>query len=341
MRLPPRILSLTLVSLLVFGPLTVSGQGLPEPAAAETVRIAIISDLNERYGDQYYRDTVHSAVRRILAETPDIVLVAGDMVAGQRSGLDYEGMWAAFHRAVTIPLSGIPIAVAPGNHDASSGSRFEEERAIYRAQWEALRPDANPSVVMVDGDGYPRRYSFRMGGVFFVAVDATAREGLRRGDQVDWLEAQLRSEAAATSDVRILFGHLPLYPFAQGRERDFLLDRDGVRSRVEALLRDYDVDLFVSGHHHAFFPGRHPTLDVRLLAVGCLGGGPRGLIGDTRVIEDIDDPAERSFVFIEIRGEQITSIEAYRGPDFATAIPRSELPVRVGLEAYPIVRDDQ
>ena len=42
----------------------------------------------------------------------------GDMVAGQRRGRDYEGMWAGFHAAGSDRLaeSSIPFAVSPGNH---------------------------------------------------------------------------------------------------------------------------------------------------------------------------------------------------------------------------------
>ena len=335
-----RILFLVLFSVLTALPSVVAAQTSVETAPHDVWRIVVISDLNERYGDQFHRDTVHAAISRIVSEAPDIVLVTGDMVAGQRPGLDYAGMWQAFHQAVTIPLEGIPLAVAPGNHDASSGSRFEDERTVYQHQWQVLRPDAHESVVMIDDADYPRRYSFIAGSVFFVALDATARDAFRQGDQLDWLEEQLKTEAAAVSRARILFGHFPLYPVAQGRERDFLLSDEAVRLRVENLLREYDVDLFVSGHHHAYYPGRHPTLPVRLLAVGCLGGGPRSIIGDSRVIEDIDDPTERSFVIIEVSTQGITSIEAYRGPDFTAVVPRSHVPERIGAEAHPVVRDD-
>jgi hypothetical protein len=116
------------------------------------VRVAVISDLNGSYGDPTYDAPVHTAVRRIIAERPDVVLCTGDMVAGQRAGLDYEAMWAGFHAAVTDPLSaaGIPLAVSPGNHDASAYDGFENERRVYAATWQARRP----AVEFVDGADY-------------------------------------------------------------------------------------------------------------------------------------------------------------------------------------------
>lgn len=305
----------------------------------DTTRIAIISDLNERYGDTHHRETVHTAVERLIELQPDIILVTGDMVAGQRGGLDYPGMWAAFHSAVTERLGHIPFAVSPGNHDASAGSSFADERAIYRAQWQALpRPDTHGGVVMVDGEHYPLRYSFRMGATFFVALDATRRSALERGDQLDWLQAQLESEASQQSEARVLFAHLPLLPVARGRERDYLLGDDGVRQRVEGLLAAHRVTLFASGHHHAYFPGRYPGLNTRLVAVGCLGGGPRVLLGDDRTIEDLDDPTERSFVMVTLSGEQVEVIEAFRGPEFRERVELEQLPDAVGTDELRVVR---
>lgn len=315
------------------------------PESLQDLRIVVISDLNERYGDTYHRETVHSAVARILQLEPDIVLVTGDMVAGQRPGLDYRAMWSAFHEAVSDPLSAIPMAVSPGNHDGSAHSRYEEERAIYVDTWRQRRPlDSYPGVHMVDGADYPLRYAFALGPVLFIALDTTHRSAFEHGDQLDWLEEQLRRVDRSRYPLVVLFGHFPLYPLAQDRERDYLLSDDAVRARVEDLLAEYDVTLFLSGHHHSYYPGHRPDAGLeglRLVGLGCLGGGPRVLIGEDREI-DIEDPTERSFVVIEVDDGEIVSLEAFRGPEFGPAdrIDRAQLPARAGLESLPIVRDD-
>ena len=77
----------------------VETQGPPRP-----LRVAVVSDLNGAYGSCEYGDAVHAAVDRLLAVRPDLVLATGDMVAGQRAGLDYQGMWAGFHTAVSDEL---------------------------------------------------------------------------------------------------------------------------------------------------------------------------------------------------------------------------------------------
>ena len=95
-------------------------------ASAAPLRVVVISDLNGSYGSVTYEPRVTAAVRAIIAMKPDLVISTGDMVAGQRrphlTETEVRAMWDAFHRTVTAPLeaAGIPLAVTPGNHDASN-----------------------------------------------------------------------------------------------------------------------------------------------------------------------------------------------------------------------------
>jgi len=305
-------------------------------------RIVLIADLNERYGDTYYRQTVHAAIDRTKELSPDLIMIAGDMVAGQRNGLDYEAMWRVFRRDVLDELEGTPIAVTPGNHDASAYDSFAEERHVYRTEaFDDYHIADHEGVEMVDDDRWPFAYSFTIGPAFVVSLDVTAKSSLDH-EQVDWLEAQLESDAAAAKPVRLVFGHLPLYPLAQGRESDWLLNDEDIRERVESLLAAHDVDYYISGHHHAFYPARHPEHGFGLLSVGCLGGGPRALLGHDRPIEDLDDPEERSFVVLDIVDGQIAALAAYRGPDFTLAdrIDIDALPDAVGEGPLRMTRDE-
>ena len=69
-------------------------------------------------------------------------------------------MWSAFHAAVTDPFAaaGIPVAVTPGNHDASAYEQFVAERAIYAQEWRERKPD----VTFVADEDYPFFYAFRI-----------------------------------------------------------------------------------------------------------------------------------------------------------------------------------
>lgn len=293
---------------------------IPPAARDEVLRVVVVSDLNGGYGETRYGAPVHAAVSRVVDLRPDLVLSTGDMVAGQRRGLDYGAMWAGFHAAVSDPLeaAAIPFAVAPGNHDASGYAVFAAERDAYAEAWR----DRRPRVAFVDGAQFPFRYSFVAGPAFFVALDATTIGPLDE-EQMRWLDAQL---AAAPRDVRVVFGHVPLYPFTVGREREHVGD-----AALEALLRRHGVALFVSGHHHAYYPGRRGPL--RLVSTACLGGGPRPLIGT-------DARSERAILAFEVTTGGVRDLDAFVGDGFADPIPRAALPRRVGTGDLRIDRDD-
>ena len=285
------------------------------------LRIAVVSDLNGSYGSTSYADTVARAVDRVLAWEPDLVLSTGDMVAGQRAGLDYRAMWSAFHAAVSDRFSGaaVPFAVTPGNHDASGYATYAGERAIFVSEWTSRKPDFD----YLDDSDYPLRYSFTVGPALFVSLDATT-VGPLGGEQMSWLEAQLT--AGADKPVKIVYGHVPLYPFAIGRETEVIGDPE-----LERIANEHGVTAMISGHHHAYYPGRRDAL--RLVGTACLGSGPRALIGTS-------DPSPRSVLLLEVADGELRSVEAYAGAGYDTAVDRASLPASVGPAATRIARDD-
>ena len=287
------------------------------------LRVAVISDLNGSYGSKHYHREVHESITWIRDELePDLVISTGDMVAGMKAGLDYEGMWVAFHAAVTLPLTraGIPFAPTPGNHDATSRPGYEAERAEYRKQWKLWKPDVN----FVDVRHYPRRYAFMERDVLFISIDAT-NVGKIGEAQFAWLDDVLTRHANVP--VKIVYGHLPIYPFAQHRDREVLGDR-----ALEDLLNEHGVAAYLSGHHHTYYPGKRG--DLRMVSLSCLGGGARKLLGT-------DTPSPRSVLVLEIDPVKgITSLEAHPVENFERTIPREALPESVGQGGTSIVRDD-
>lgn len=297
----------------------------PEPSDRATtlapLRIAVLSDLNSRYGSVTYTAAVHGATEALVERIrPDLVLITGDMVAGQKAGVDQPAMWRAFHAAVTDPLiaAGIAVAPAPGNHDAAPG--FREDRAEYVEQW--TDPHRVPSVRFLDRSHYPLHYSFEVRGVFFAAIDATA-VGPLRDSQRDWLEAQLESTAA---EAKIVFGHLPNHPFSVHREAEILDDPE-----LEAMFGRHAVDAYVSGHHHAYYPG---AVDgVRHVAMPCLGSGARRLLGES-------EPSAPALVVLGVDGADIVTLEALPAPGFDLPVDRDGLPRRVARGRHDVLRDD-
>ena len=294
-------------------------------AAAEPLRVAVISDMNGSYGSTEYESTVDGAVRRIVALKPDLVISTGDMVAGQRkphlTRNQVEAMWRSSHAHVSEPLAkaGIPLAVTPGNHDGSAYHGFELERQIYGEQWTSRRP----VVSFVDDAHYPYHYAFAAGDGLFVALDATTL-GELPPEQLAWLK-DLLARHGDRYKQRVVFSHVPLWPFTQGREREFIGD-----PKLEQLLREADVGLYLSGHHHAFYPGHKDG--VHLVSQACAGAGPRRLIGS-------DQRSPRAITLIEIDGTQLR-LAALREPDFTQPVDWRGLPERIRSQAAELIRAD-
>jgi hypothetical protein len=310
------------LALLVCAALFLAGLG---QAAAEPLRVAVISDLNGSYGSTRYESSVDRAIGRIVELKPDLVISTGDMVAGQRkphlSGAEVEAMWRAFHAHVSEPLAaaGIPLAVTPGNHDGSAYGGFETERRIYADQWGARKP----ALHFLDDAHYPFYYAFAAGDTLFVSIDATTVGHLPR-QQMDWLRGLL-AEHGGGYRQRVAFSHVPLWPFAQQRERDFIGDPD-----LERLLRQANVGLYLSGHHHAFYPGHKDG--VHYVSQSCLGAGPRKLIGTP-------ERSSRSLTLIEIENGKLR-LTAFGEPDFTRPIDWKTLPQRIRSSAAELIRAD-
>jgi hypothetical protein len=316
----------------------------PQPAAAVAdaprlpgaFRVAVISDMNGSYGSTDYGPEVTAAIVLIRDRwRPDLVLAAGDLIAGQRPSLtddNVRAMWAAFDRTVAAPLraAGIPFGFALGNHDASAYPAHGRDRAFAIEHWRD--PSRPTGVVFADRTHFPLYHSFRAGPLFVVAWDATW-EGTRSDvPMMRWLEAQLAGPAARGARFRLVLGHLPLYAVAEGRNLpgEVLADADALR----ALLVRHDVHAYISGHHHAYYPGRRGALE--LLHSGALGGGPRPLIGDTV-------PAPRTVTLLDFDAASgdvaYTTFAIEAGAD-PRRIDDAALPPRIdGLNGYVVRRD--
>lgn len=291
-------------------------------AVAAPLRVAVISDMNGSYGSADYGPAVSKAIERIVALAPDIVISTGDMVAGQRrphlSETEIRDMWTGFHRVVTDPLTkaGIPLAVTPGNHDASAYSGFEQERRIYAKEWLQRKPALN----FLAEDNYPFSYAFDLGPVRFISLDVTT-VGTLDDRQMTWLQ-EISGKSAST----IVFSHLPIWPFAQGREAEIIGD-----PALEALLIEKGIALHLSGHHHAFYPGVVNGLAV--VSQACLGSGPRRLLGDEK-------KSALGITVVEISEAGEIMVSALVGPGFDTAFDVQTLPPAVPTPLRLIERLD-
>jgi len=245
-------------------------------ASGNEIRVVLISDLNDAYGSTSYSPQVATALSFIASLSPHLVLCAGDMVAGQSNKIPdskFPLMWNSFKTEILtrVNSSGAPFAFAFGNHDGA-GQRFIHERNAAIEFWRQNRPELK----YIDASGFPEYYSFELAELFFAIFDASSAQ--LKKDQADWLQKQLSGSIARQSRIRVVMGHLPLYAVAEGRNKagDVISNADDFFQ----LLEKHGVNYYISGHHHAFFPSRKGN--VRLISAGCLGGGPRRLVGSTQ-----------------------------------------------------------
>ncbi|MFZ9520039.1 MAG: metallophosphoesterase family protein [Silvanigrellaceae bacterium] len=269
-------------------------------------RICFVSDMNGSYGSVELPQSVHAAMNRLKKLNCGLVLGAGDLVAGQQLSLTDErlrAMWGEFSRVVLQPLDNleIPFLSALGNHDASSERSpsgqfiFDRERQIAKEFWTSKVDNAANPFEWLSREDFPFYYSVRHGTTGIIVIDGTSASEIRR--KQNWLEQQLQTLAMDSSiSTRIVVGHLPLLAVAKGRERPGEILADS--RKLYEMFDRYKVDLYVSGHHHAYYPGRvrawsqnHGTVQ---LALGALGDGARQLLGNP------DIPVRNTLSFMDI-----------------------------------------
>lgn len=292
-----------------------------------TTKIAVISDLNGSYGSLKYHKQIPEVISHLVAAKPDLVISTGDMIAGQRlSPLlkrpKLEAMWESFHHNVsnTLLQAGIPFAVTAGNHDASLSKKFKLERQIYQQQWLKRVPQIN----FIDRSNYPFYYAFEVKNILFISVDATT-VGHLSAKQFIWLE-ELLKQAEGKYRQKVIFSHLPIWPFAQNRERDIIGD-----PKLEALLQNHQVALYLSGHHHAFYPGYKDG--ITHVSQACLGSGLRKYIGSSQL-------SRRGYTMIEIDENNEIMINGYDSSDLNNPIDIKRLPEKIKSKYATLIRID-
>ncbi|MFE4107518.1 metallophosphoesterase family protein [Almyronema epifaneia] len=245
------------------------------------VRLVVFSDINSPYGSTDYRAEVEEAAQMVADWQPDLVVCAGDMVAGQKLSLtesEIRAMWAGFDQKVLQPIrqTGLPFIFTLGNHDASSvkvngNFLYGLERDLAQAYWQDSQRDVGLN--FVDRAGYPFYYSALHNDIFYLVWDASS--ATVAADEVAWADRSLASAEAQSAKRRIVIGHLPFYAVSQGRDRaGEILER---ADELRALLERHNVHTYICGHHHAYYPARLGNLEF--LHCGALGSGPRTWLG--------------------------------------------------------------
>ena len=278
------------------------------PPALETLHIAVISDINESYGTVGYSPTVRAAVEDIIRRKVDFVVSPGDLVAGQKQGLDYDAMWKGFHYQVGDVFfdNDIEFIMAPGNHDASAYPQYFAERQAMTRAFENRKPKSP----LLEGSHYPFYYAVKIRDVLVVALDIT-RPLSDDDPQLEWLEEILAHHASPRANL--ILGHLPIFPIDFGS----FWEVANSRRFLDILRAAPSPTLYLSGHHHIFYPAH--VDELRLIACPALGADPRSMNGGKRL---------GGYVMIEIPPQAPPKVSALIAPDFTRSIDIQSLPVR-------------
>ncbi|MGH7444688.1 MAG: metallophosphoesterase family protein, partial [Longimicrobiales bacterium] len=289
---------------------------------------------NSAYGSTEYDPEVSAAVELVRGEwRPDLVLIAGDMIAGQRPALtdaNVRAMWAAFDTVVAAPLrrAGIPFAFTLGNHDASGHPAHARDRRLAREYWRDAAQA--PRYALADSANFPFSYAFALRDVFVLVLNASTGNVADDSAQLAWVRRVLSSEPARRAHVRIALGHVPLYAVAEGRNRvgEVQAEPDSLRR----ILERGDVAMYVAGHHHAYYPGHRGAL--LLLSAGALGQGPRPLIGS-------DAAPYKAITVLEVHDNGVITDRTFRIDARALRpIDLRTLPARIeGVNGFIVRRD--
>jgi hypothetical protein len=184
------------------------------PAAADSLKFAIIGDSGTGSSSQY-----RVAERLIAARATfpyEFVLMMGDNLYGSEGPSAYDKKFERPYKPLLD--AGIKFYASLGNHD-------EPNQRFYKA-------------FNMDGDRY---YTFKArGNVRIFALDSNYMDRM----QLDWLEKEL---SASGSDWKIVFFHHPIYSSGGRHGSD-----EQLRAQLEPLFLEHGVDAVFQGHEHFY-----------------------------------------------------------------------------------------
>lgn len=206
---------------------TFEGRTAPDAPNArfEAVFVCDVGLAGRRDGTADGASDVLGAIRRA---PPVVVLGGGDyaFAHGDARFLDPADAIGAWFDQMQPLFASVPFMPQLGNHEVEVGERL--------ADWQPRLPGRRSS----SADGLS--FSFDLGPAHIVALYAPGRAP--RPEDWDWLERDLRAEAARAAAWRIVYQHAPL--FAHGSSHPDRPELRELAPRFAAL----GVDLHLSGH---------------------------------------------------------------------------------------------
>ena len=239
----------------------------PQPGNSDGhIRFAVLGDTQQNWATS---TLVINKMKEKLAELYgddlesylNCVIHLGDII---QNGNEL-GSYKTEYFSPIAPISGnVPFMVSIGNHEVDSDYYF------HYMKYEDI-----------DGPQSEKYYSFRLGPILFIALNSNWQ--YRNQTQVTWLENILQ-EASTDSTIEWVFA------FCHHPWRSELAIEGNIpwlRDNIIPILEQYNVDLHMHGHTHAYQRGAVTDGGLRLLQSGGGGGSLDrwGLYGNRNYLE--------------------------------------------------------
>jgi len=214
------------------------------------------------YGDlgiDHSENTINQLLNRTAANEFGLYVHMGDISYANDHPLRYEHTWNEWFSEMEPIMSKVPYMVAPGNHESWCRNPIcAVQTKNFTTYKEKFRMPGNES-----GSGTNMFYSFDYYNIHFVAINTesdypSAPIDLLVEDkyylQENWLHEDLSKAVANRENVPwiILFGHRPMYAPNEQSNGVPTGHAGDVQAFFEPFLEQYQVDVFLTGHVHAY-----------------------------------------------------------------------------------------
>jgi Icc protein len=205
----------------------------------------------------------YQILERLKADKPQAVILVGDIINAGTTAPVVREQWNNVNKAIAALAPGT-ILPTVGNHETNG---IAGVLPYFNEAFPAL-PDNGP------GKYKGITYSYDAGSVHFVSLTSEYPTRFHYvGDQLDWLEADLK---ANKQPYTFVFSHDPAYPVGPhtGSSLDaYPKDRD----RLWKIMQTYKVTAYICGHEHLY--NRSQQGGLTQLVIGTSGSAIYGGYG--------------------------------------------------------------
>lgn len=270
-----RILPIVAVGLLIIAAIMTSCGGSGSSTTSTGWKFAYMSDSKDATADSGVNTTT---IGRLAEDMQDqgvaIVLFGGDLIDGR--GQDVAGLNAQYANWIEamapVYNASIPVYAVPGNHEYWC----DAAESCVTAWTETMVP-VLPSGRTDNSDYHGREYSFAFNNAFFIGLDqnqfGSSMPAYYRGNDVEWVEAQLAAYDTTTYQHVVMFGHMPQFMLQYGWSDANKTNREDFWN----ALGTAGSKMYFTGHSHTYALGLTTTADgthsIYQILAGSAGAG--------------------------------------------------------------------